>query len=922
MRAPLPRPIVHVTRWLCRLALRAFPHVERDSDGPALEAAVLDALASALRTRGWLGVIWTLVAETTDVVWAGIGMRLRAPDRGVGEPSGRGGAMGGWVRDLHFAFRGLRRNPGFAWAAVSVLALGIGASTAIFSVVDGVLLRPLPYPEPDRLVLLWNHIESEPSRMIPIAGPDVAVFRERTRLFDGFAFASRVTDATLVTTDPTHVRMALITSDFFDLLGSSAQLGRTFVPEDGAAPTDDDGPTVGTPPAPLVLSHGFWVRRFGQAPDVVGRTVRVNGEATMVVGVMPEDFSVLLPPHSGIPADVDAWSPIRVELRAFERTSGRALDQDSDNSGAVLARLARGVTLAQAQREMDAVSLDLRREVPSYEAARLGVEVRSMQDDLTRRARPTLIAVWAAGGFLLLIACLNVALLVLARSTGRVSEFALRTALGARRLRIVRQITVENLTLAALGCVAGWILAGVGVDILLRFAPPGLPRLDGVGVDGRSLGFAVTCAVVAAVIFGGLPGLLTLRTSGRAALGSGGGLGSRRTSRARSAFVVGEVALAVVLLATGGLLVRSVKELERVRPGFDAEGVLTFSLSLRGANQYSGPGDRARFVRAFEDQVEAIPGVEGVGLVGRLPLGGRAWTQPYGLPGQGERQWAENRADFRMVTSNYFRAIGSRLLEGRSFTEEEDLIEERRVAVIDEKLARRLAPGGSALGLRIGIPLDGDPVEAEVVGVVEDVRYEDLKAEGREAIYVPYRQEASRDVAFAVRTQVDPETVTTPIRLVLQALDPELTLYEVRPMPDYVRASIAPTRFVLTLVAGFGVVALISTLIGLYGLIVFTVSDRSREIGLRLAIGADSARVLWDVAVGGMRLVVVGLLVGLGLAFLFGSALEGLLFGVRALDPSSLFGAALLLLATAGVAIWVPARRAATIDPASALRAQ
>ena len=306
--------------------------------------------------------------------------------------------MGGWMGDLQFALRGLRRNPGFAWAAIAVLALGIGASTAIFSVVDGVLLRPLPYPEPDRLVLLWNRAESDPERMIPITGPDVAVFRERAHLFDGFAFASQVTEATLATSEPIHARMALVTTNLFDLLGAGAQLGRTFVPGDATAPdegderaggatpagaggpADDQGPLQEATPAPLVLSHGLWARTFGQDTDVLGRTVRVNGQAAIVVGVMPESFSVLLPAHAGIPADVDAWSPIRVSLRAFERGNGRVLDQDSDNSGAVIARLVPGATLGQAQGEMDAIAADLRREVPDYEAAGLGIEVRAMQD--------------------------------------------------------------------------------------------------------------------------------------------------------------------------------------------------------------------------------------------------------------------------------------------------------------------------------------------------------------------------------------------------------------------------------------------------------------------------------------------------------------------------------------------------------------
>ncbi|MBW3536075.1 MAG: ABC transporter permease, partial [Gemmatimonadetes bacterium] len=707
-------------------------------------------------------------------------LRLARVGRGLRVGAGQG------LSDVRLALRTLRRSPGFTLVVVATLALGIGANAAVFGLVEGVLLAEPPYDEPDRLVLVWNTLPGSRER-IPVAGPDVAILRERARRLEGVAFVTRPVDGGI---EPAagdaaeHVRMASATADFFRVLGVETALGRGFAPGvaggGGGAPADPEAVGV------TVLAHGTWRRLFGADPSVVGRTVRVNGVPVQVVGVLPPGFRLPLPPDAGMGGEVDLWLSFLVPLTAFHREE-RLLDQDSDNSGAVVARLAPGATVAMAREEARRIGAELRAEVPAYAASGLGLDVRSMHADATGHARGVLLALLVGAGAVLAVACLNIAGLMVARGAARSGELAVRAALGAGRGRIVRQLLVESLVLVAVGLGAALALAPAAAGALARSVPAGIAPPGGVAFDLGTLGLAGIVACVSAVLAGVVPARHVASRDARGTVGSGlVGRGGGRSGSARRGLVVIEIALAVVLVLGAGLLFRTVAALQDVRPGFEPVGALTFDVSLRIPDRYRGPARRAEVMKAVEARLAALPGVHAVGWVGVLPLAGDRWTQPYGLPGQPPQAWEANRADFRVASSGFFEALGTRLLEGRTFTAVEDVEEDERVVIVDATLARRIAPAGSALGAVLGVPVDGAPVEARVVGVVEPVRYESLESDGREAVYVPYRQEASREVSFVVRAAGDPGDLAPAVRAAVREIDPQIPVYDLRTLEAYV----------------------------------------------------------------------------------------------------------------------------------------
>ena len=823
------------------------------------------------------------------------------------------------LHDVRYALRTLRASPGFTLVAVLTLALGIGASTAVFSVVHGVLWRPLPYADPDRLAFLWHRMESAGLQRTRIAGPDVAEFRERATLFEGFAFTNNVLDAGLEVGGATeHARIGRVTPNFFSVLGVRAEVGRTLDPEDVLSPAAP-GDTTPPPPPPIVLSHALWRARFGGDSGVIGRTVRINGRSATVVGVMPRGFAVPMPAGTGLARDVDAWRPIREPLDRFQRPQGLR-DQDTDNTGAVLARVKPGVSLHRAQAELDVIAAQQRESVAEYRELGMRIEAIPFRDDVVAHRRPLLLALFAAVGMVLLIACLNIANLSLARLNARRREIALRAALGANGGRLVRQLLTESGVLAALGGVGGLLLGVWAVPVVLRYAPE-LPHVGNISVDVSALAFALSVVALAALIFGTVPALAGAREHGDTTLRPQLAVGTGRSGAHRRALVVVEIALSMVLLVGSGLMLRTLAALGREDPGFDPQNALTFRLSLRAPDGYRGPAERAEFLRRVADRLNALPGVEAVGAIGGLPLSGVTWTQPYGRPDEPPSEWVRNEANFRYITSGYFEAMGTRLLAGRAFTLDEDLIEKRRVAIVDANVARRLAPqSGSVLGRTIGFPLDGRPVAAEIVGVVEPMRYERLDREGRETIYAPYRQEASLDVALVLRTSGRPEALASAVERELLALDPRLPVYHIRPMSEYVAAAVAPTHFALTLLAGFAVLAVVLGCTGLYGVLAFTVSQRTREFGIRLAVGARQTDLLREVLTEGAILCGVGLAVGGVLSVAFASTLTDMLVGVRATDPLTFGVVGLALAGVALAASYLPARRAAQVDPMVALR--
>ena len=481
---------------------------------------------------------------------------------------------------------------------------------------------------------------------------------------------------------------------------------------------------------------------------------------------------------------MDIWAPLPGPLELIRRADGRLLDQDSDNTGAVVARLAAGASLAAAQSEIQRLGLALQEDVPEYAVARLGLRAVPLHEDSVAHARGIMNALMAGVGIILLVACLNVSTLILARGTARRPELMVRQALGAGVGRLIRQLFAESLVLVTVSTILALLIANAGMSALGSWLPSSLSPTASLELDARVLLFTTGIAAIAALVFGMIPAVqVALRerrgTTGQAIMRVHG-----RSVGIRSSLVVAEVALTVVLVLGAGLLMRTVGELDRVRPGFEAQGALTFSLSLRTPERYRSPAERARLMKDIENALSALPQVEAVGLVGRLPLAGGRWIQPYGLPGQADHEWAENRADFRMISSGYFEAMGTRLLAGRTFTAQEDLSEDRRVVIVDDKLAARivglgriggLGPivgSGVGLGARLGIPLDGAPVQAEVVGIVEHIRHERLDLDGSGAIYVPYRQEASRDVAFVVRVAGDPSAIVPALRATVREIDP------------------------------------------------------------------------------------------------------------------------------------------------------
>ncbi|MDX1646484.1 MAG: ABC transporter permease [Longimicrobiales bacterium] len=905
----------HRRRWLervVRLCLLAWPRRARAEHGRDLTRSLLEGVDDA--GGGALGFLGRAAAECIALAASGFALRLDR-FREAARMWSTGLAL-----DMRVAARGLRRNPGFSLAAVVTLAVGVGGTGAVLGLVDRVMYATPPYEEPERLALVWNTLGGDPTRM-RVAAPDVAVYRERTRELAGLAFVSRVTDGGIQIGEGdavSHVRIAAATRDVFGVLGVQPVLGRGFSEQDRAwGPPEEGGGGEGLV---VVVSHELWRTELGADPGIPGSTVRLDGRPAVVVGVLPPGFRLELPPGAGVPARPDVWVPLRAPLSALRRADGRLRDQDSDNTGVAIARLRPGATFESAAAELAGVAAELRGEIPAYRAADLRAELRPMLEDARRHVEgvSTLLAAGAIG--LLLVTCFNIATLVLARGARRMQELTVRLALGSGRWGIARGLALENALLVGLGAAAALVFADVSGSLLSAVAPPALSQL--ATEPTRTARIVVGAALAGLALVTGLGALPVLRLGGRRVHSAPGVRGRAGGGRVRAGLVVAQVAISAGLMTSGLFLLRSAERVRGEHPGFEAEGALTFSLSLRMPDRYSGPAERARLMHEIGTALEGLPGVTAAGLVGALPLAGDRWTQPYGLPGQARHEWPENRADYRVVTSGLFEALGIRLLEGRTFTTEEDLNEDDRVVVVDERLARRVAGSGTAVGRSLGIPLDGAPVSAQIVGVVERVRYEDLTAFGREAIYVPYRQEASRDVAWVVRSGAaspsELDRLSASVRSVVHGIDPQIPVYDVRTMGRYVEAAQASVRFALSLVGAFALLMLLAASVGVYGIVAYETASRERELGLRMAVGASAA----DVRALTMRR---GLQVG-GMGAAAGLVLSGLLMpvlvripGVTTGDPLPWLVGGLTALAVSVLASVWPARRVSRLDPVRVL---
>ena len=811
--------------------------------------------------------------------------------------------------DLRYAVRALRRTPGFTVAAIAALALGIGATTTIFTVVNGVLLRPLQYEAPDRLANIWNDL-GEGAQSLPAVSPaDFRDYQRRSRTFEAFAAAAEGDVANLrgnLTGDgePERADIATVTANFFPLLGVRPMLGRQFLPEEEVV----NGPDV------IMLSHRLWQRRFAGDPALVGKTVQIDGVAHEVVGILPRDFVLQLPTEAFQVTDADLWAPIQFDY-------GQPLPRNL-TFFTVFGRLAPGVTFRQAQAEMDLIAEQFRSEFKEHAASNLRIRAVPLHYDVIKHARPALLVLLGAVGMVLLIACANVANLLLVRGTTRRAEFALRTALGASRGAMVRQVLTESLVLSIGGGVLGLGITVAALTVLRRLHPANLPRLGDIQLDTTVLAFTLAICAVTSVLFGLVPALRAAGTDPQEHLKAGGRGGSGGDRRgARNLLIMAEVALSVVLLVGAGLLIRSFLALQRVDPGYDAGDVLTFELSMP-SGKYPGGAARRAFFRDLGGRLEALPGVTRVGLVSQLPLTGSGPLSPFAYNEETARNFESVTADGRNVSPEYFEAMDAVLLAGRTFTYQ-DSAGTPPVIIVDETLARLAWPGENAVGKQLQLaPTGEENAFSEVVGVVEHMRQHDLTRDILHQIYYPIGQGTPTVMTFVVETALEPTSLVPTVRQTVESMDPDLPVSKLTPMSTYLIEGRAQARFNLVLMTVLGAVALVLTAVGVFGVISYSVSQRTREFGIRLALGEDPQQTQLSVVLGGMRLVLLSIVIGLVGSLMVTRLIAGLLYQVRPADPVTFAGIGLLLTAVALLACYLPARRATRVDPALTLRSE
>jgi putative ABC transport system permease protein len=811
--------------------------------------------------------------------------------------------------DLRYAWRSLRRTPGFTLAAVGALALGIGATTTIFTVVNGVLLRPLQYAQPERLANIWNDL-GEGAQSLPAVSPaDFRDYKARSRTFEDFAAAAEGNVANLrgnLTGDgePERADIVTVTANFFPLLGVKPMLGRQFLPEEEVV----KGPHV------VMLSHRLWRRRYAGDPSLVGKTIQIDGVAHEVVGVLPPDFRLQLPTEAFEVTDADLWAPIQFDY-------GQPLPRNL-TFFTVFGRLREGVTFEQAQADMDLIAQQFRSEFKEHEASNLRIRAVPLHYDVVKHARPALLILLGAVGMVLLIACANVANLLLVRGTTRSAEFALRTALGASRSAMMRPVLAESLIIALLGGGLGMAITLVAMAVLRSLHPANLPRLGDVRVDATVLLFTVVTCAATALLFGLVPALRAADADPQDQLkagGRGGTGGDRR--RIRNLLIVAEVALSVILLVGAGLLIRSFLALQRVNPGFDAGDVLTFELSMPFGKYPGGPARRA-FFRELTGRLEAVPGVETVALVSQLPLTGSGPLFPFAYNEETARNFESVTADGRVISPAYFQAMDARLLGGRLFSDL-DSAGTPQVIIVDETLAKLAWPGENAVGKQLQIgPTGQENNMAEVVGVVEHMRQHDLTRDILHQMYFPIGQGTPTVMTVTVETSIDPVSLAEPVRQTVASMDPDLPVSKMVPMSVYLSEGRAQARFSLALMSVLGGVALLLTAVGVFGVISYSVSQRTREFGIRLALGEHPRQTRLSVIRSGMGLVLASIAIGLVGSLVLTRLIAGLLYQVRPADPVTFAGIGLLLGLVALVACYLPARRATRVDPAIALRSE
>jgi putative ABC transport system permease protein len=813
-----------------------------------------------------------------------------------------GGMMETLLQDIRYGARVLAKHRGFTAVAVLTLALGIGANTAIFSVVNELLLRPLPYPDAERLVMLWE-VTSKGRHQNTTSRANFLGWREQSKSFEGMAAFS---DQRLSLTggDPEEVSVQLATPELFQVLGVEPILGRGITQED-ARPGK---------PNVAVLSYGFWQRRFGGDPQVVGKPIALNGAPYTVVGILPAGFQWHIRKRSGTGRPAEIWTVLDMPSGEGAATRGRFLS--------VVARLKPDASLEQAETEMKTIEARLEQDAPKYNKG-YGTEVIPLREQFVGNVRPALWLLLGAVGFVLLIACANVANLLLSRAAAREKEIALRTALGAHRLRIVRQLLTESVLLAVLGSLLGLVFAWWGIKALVAISPRDLVNLQGVGLNFTVLAWTLAVSLLTGIVFGLAPALEATRLDLNDALkegGKGAGGQSARSRGLRSVLVVAEVALALVLLASAGLLLKSFVRLQKIDTGFNTENVLTMVVRLPDGKYKKDPQIVAFFRQATE-RISALPGVRSVGMVNFLPLYGGLGSatgftvegRPAPPPGQ------EPGTNVRVTDPGYFSAMGIPLLRGRNFTDFE-ASEARHVILISESMARQHFAGEDPLGKRITVEMANKPVPTEIIGIVGDVRYDSLTDEAEPTVYFPHPELPYEFMTLVIRTAGDPEEMAPAVRGELRAIDPDQPVSDVRTMNQVMADTVGRARFNTLLLGLFAGLATLLAAVGIFGVMSYSVTLRTREIGLRMALGAQPGRVLMLVLKQGLLLTLIGIVIGLAGALALTRVMSSLLFGVGATDPTTFAAIVLLLAFVSLIACYIPARRATRVDPLIALR--
>ncbi|HET9276498.1 MAG TPA: ABC transporter permease [Gemmatimonadales bacterium] len=825
------------------------------------------------------------------------------------------------LRDLKYALRSFARRPLFTGVILLTLALGIGSNVAIFSVANAVLFRPLPFEDPEELAFVWTRLPATNVARSLVSGPDFRDYGTQATQFEGFAGAVAIPGTLTGDGPPERITNAYVTWNLLDLLGVRPVLGRNHVADDAFAidPKQFGNPDPKLPPGKVVLSYGLWQRRFGGDSSVIGRTILMDGWGSQVVGVLPRDFRIYLPADAAMPTNIDAWGVLPSNIGDFEREAAWLT---------VVARLKDGVTLPQAQSDMDRLAARLRETYQFHATQKLQIVVGGMHREVVAHARPALLALLGAVGFVLLIACANIANLLLVRASERGREIAVRAAIGSGRGRIVAQMLTESLVLSAAGTVLGLALAWQGIGVIKALSPANLPRIESVSLDAGAFGFAALTAVVAAILFGLAPALRAVR--GNLADGlrdRGTDTGGARGNKLRTVLVVSEVTLSLVLLIGAGLMVRSFAAIQKVDPGFDPENAVTFTAPIPFI-KYLTSQSRATFVNQLGDRLAAIPGVESVGGVTPLPLaGGEQYSVgSYGRIGEADEVYRTNKADYKAVLPGYFEAMKIGLVSGRTFLRSDNEDQALDVAVVDEKLAARVFGRQNPLGAQILVDhfnektFSMERLPVTIVGVVANVRSGSLAAEGRETIYLPYVFQSFLPMTFVVRTATDPASLIARIRAEVTALDPNVPVADLSTLRSWVTEAMAPTRFLLALTSTFAGLALILAALGLYGVIAYSARQRTREIGVRVALGATDRDVRRLILGHGLVVAAIGIVLGLAASAALTRVVSSYLVGVSATDPVTFAGVPVVLLGVSALASYLPARRAATIDPVRALR--